>query len=186
MKTNYLFLLLALVSTLFITSCDKDDPPIVEEPEIITTVIYTLTPTNGEPPVVLTFRDLDGENGNAPVVTGGTLAANQTYNGTIECQNESVMPTEDITEEILEEDEDHQFFFSTTVTDLNINYSDQDSQGNPVGLSNTITTGGIYSGTITVILKHLPEKFATGVSEGDITFAGGDTDVEATFPIDVE
>ena len=41
-------------------------------------------------------------------------------------------------------------------------------------------------GSITVILKHKPMKTAANVSNGDISNAGGETDIEVTFPIDVQ
>ena len=37
-----------------------------------------------------------------------------------------------------------------------------------------------------VVLRHLLDKFAEGVADGDITNAGGDTDVEVSFPIVIE
>ena len=56
MKINY-FLFLAL--PLLLTSCDKDDPVIPNEEELITTVNYTLTSSDGQDVVLLSFVDLD-------------------------------------------------------------------------------------------------------------------------------
>ena len=50
----------------------------------------------------------------------------------------------------------------------------------------TATTGDASSGDVTVILRHEPDKEADGVSDGDVTNAGGETDVEVTFDADVE
>jgi len=74
-----------------------------------------------------------------------------------------------------------------------------DADGNPVGLSSTLTTGAAGSGTLTVTLRHEPMKSATGVTlrhepmksatgvaDGDITNAGGETDIEIVFPVDVQ
>ena len=186
MSKKYFFLLSLLAVSLSFVSCDKDDPEVPEEPELITTVIYTLTPSGGGADITLSFKDLDGDGMNPPVVVGGTLAVNETYTGALELLNESEDPAEDITEEIMEEDEDHQFFFQNNIPNLTISYSDQDSNGNPVGLSNSLTTGAAASGILTIILRHKPDKFETGVSSGDITNAGGETDIEVSFPIDVE
>ena len=41
------------------------------------------------------------------------------------------------------------------------------------------------NGTITVILRHEPDKDASGVSNGDITNAGGETDIEVVFNVEV-
>ncbi len=188
MSRNLLLFSLVLSVSFLFTACDKDDPIIIPNGgELITTLNYTLTPTAGGAATTLSFRDLDGDGGNTPTITGGTLSANQTYSGTLELLNESITPTENITEEIEEEDEAHQFFFQTSISDLSIIYGDQDADGNPVGLSSTLNTGGTTSsGSLTIILRHEPNKSASGVSDGDIANAGGETDIEVTFPIDVQ
>ncbi len=174
--------------TLILTSCDKDDPIIPNEEELITTVNYTLTPTpdNGSGVVVLSFIDLDGDGGNDPVIVGGTLQANSQYTGSLELLNEAESPAENITEEIQEEDEDHQFFFESTVEGLQVSYSDMDDDGKPVGLSTVLTTGAPASGVLTIILKHEPMKSAAGVADGDVTNAQGETDIQVNIPVDVQ
>lgn len=177
---------LLLVLGLMITSCKKDDPEITNPEELITTVNYTLSPMSGGNDVVLSFQDLDGDGGNDPIITGGTLAANESYNASIELLNEAEAPTEDITLEVQEEAEDHQLFFISDISDVNIAYNDQDANSQPVGLSTTLTTGSAATGTLTIILRHEPNKSATGVSNGDITNAGGETDIEVTIPIEIQ
>ena len=172
--------------TVFIIACDKDDPEIPNEEELITTVNYFLTPTDGGQVVTLTFRDLDGDGGQNPTITEGTLTANHSYMGRLELLNESETPTEDITEEIKAEDKDHQFFFQSSISDLTFAYTDMDADGNPVGLTGTLTTGAAGTGTMTIILIHKPEKEGTGVSDGDVTNAQGETDIQITFPLIVE
>jgi len=186
MTKNYLFIVAVFITSLMFTACEKDEPEIVDEPELITTLNYTLTPSGGGEAITLSFKDLDGDGPNAPTVTTGTLAANQMYTGTMELLNETVSPTESITEEIEDEDEEHQFFFRSNISDLNIAYNDQDADGNPVGLNSILTTGAAASGSITIILRHEPNKTASSVSDGDITNAGGETDIEVMFPIDVQ
>ncbi|MDA8693527.1 type 1 periplasmic binding fold superfamily protein, partial [Saprospiraceae bacterium] len=75
---------------------------------------------------------------------------------------------------------------STSVSGLMISYEDMDSDDNPLGLSTTLNTTSAGTGTLTIILRHLPNKNGDGVSDGEIANAGGDTDVEVTFNIDVE
>ena len=99
------------MSMLLFTGCKKDDPVIPNEEEVITTLNYTLIPSDGGTPVVLSFQDLDGDGGDPPVITGGTLAMNTTYNGSLELLNETETPPGDITEEVEEEADEHQFFF---------------------------------------------------------------------------
>jgi len=130
--------------------------------------------------------DLDGDGGVEPTITGGSLEANHTYVGLVGLLNESETPAENITEEILEEDLEHQFFFQSSISDLSVSYNDSDSEGNPLGLGTTISTGSPATGTLTVTLRHEPNKTASGVSDGDISNAGGETDIEVAFPIDVQ
>lgn len=186
MTKNYLLFSLVLIALVLNSACNDDEPELPNEEELITTVNYTLTPASGGAAVTLTFQDLDGDGGNDPIITGGTLEANQTYTGSLELLNESETPVEDITVEVREEDEEHQFFFQSSLTDLTIAYNDQDADGNPIGLSTTVTTGAAGTGNITITLRHEPNKAAANVSDGDITNAGGETDIEITFPIDVQ
>ncbi|MFK7935983.1 MAG: type 1 periplasmic binding fold superfamily protein [Saprospiraceae bacterium] len=184
---KFQFLTFALFATsLLFTACEQDDPEIPNEEEVITTLNYTLTPEGGGAEVTMRFEDLDGDGGNAPEITGGTLAANTTYRGSLELLNEQESPAEDITEEVAEEDDEHQFFFSTTLNGVTVSYDDTDGDGNPVGLSTLITTGDADSGNFTVTLRHEPDKGADGVADGKIDNAGGETDIEVTFPVEVQ
>ncbi len=182
---HYLFVLIT-ASLLCLSSCDDDDPVIPNDEELITTLTYTLSPTNGGADVVLSFSDLDGDGGNPPIITGGTLANNTTYTGTLALSNESESPAEDITAEIRAESEDHQFFFSDAGTNITIEYADEDPAGNPVGLITDVSTGDADVDVLTITLRHLPEKTASGVAAGDITNAGGETDIEVTFQVIVQ
>lgn len=179
---------IAIITLLFITSCsDDNDPILVVEEEVITTMTVTLTPDGGGTAIILKTQDLDGDGPNAPVVTvSGNLAAGTTYNGSIELLNETESPAEDITEEVEELDDEHQFFFQATNALATFNYSDTDGDGNPVGLSFTLTAGNAGTGTVTITLIHEPIKDASGVSEGNIANAGGESDIEAIFPITVQ
>lgn len=187
-KINLLFVA-GMFSLLFLTSCEKDEPedPIIpNEEEVITTLNFILTPDGGGAPVVLSFQDLDGDGGNAPTITEGTLDASTIYSGSLELLNELESPPEDITEEVGEEALEHQFFFQTSVSGISIAYDDMDEDGNPIGISTILTTNETGLGTVTVILRHEPNKDASGVSTGDITNAGGETDIEVTFNVEVQ
>lgn len=179
--------LLALFSMcfLFIVACEPDEAEDENDEEVITDMTYTLT--SGSETVVLSFSDPDGEGGAAPVVTGGTLSANTSYSGSIELLNASDPDDiEDITEEVAEEDDEHQFFFDSSIAGLSVAYGDSDDDGNPLGLNTTLTTGAAGQGTLTVILRHEPNKTAAGVPDGDIANAGGETDIEVTWNVNVQ
>ncbi len=169
-------------------SCKKDAPePIVipNEEEVITTLNYTLTATNGDV-VTFTFRDLDGDGGTEPVITNGALDTNTTYSGVLELLNETESPAENITEEVEEEGAEHQFFFSESLADLNIEYGDTDSDGNPIGIKTTLKTGKAGKTDLTITLRHQPNKSGAAVAGGDITNAGGETDISVVFSVDVK
>ena len=186
MKNLLLSSTLLVILILLFTACEKDTPEIPNEEELITTLTYHLTPASGGEVVILSFTDLDGDGGNEPIIETGILAANESYTGALELLNESEEPAESITEEVSAEGEEHQFFFESTVAGLTVVYTDRDANGNPIGLSSTLTTGAATTGTITIILRHEPNKSAAGVADGAIANAGGETDIQVTFPIDVQ
>ncbi|MEM9822081.1 MAG: type 1 periplasmic binding fold superfamily protein [Bacteroidota bacterium] len=171
-----------LVTSMFVASCGDDEPMIPDDLEVITQMSYILTPTAGGDAITLNFDDPDGDGGNAPTVTGGTLSANTSYTGRITLSN----PDEDVTPEITEEDEEHQFFFAISGANLTIDYADMDANGDPIGLTTTLTTTDASSGNLTITLRHKPDKAGTGVAGGDISNAGGDTDIEVTFSVDIQ
>lgn len=185
---NYLLLFCLACLSISFTSCDDHDHG-ENEGELITTVRYTLTPESGTP-VVMEFKDLDGDGGNAPVKTiTGTLKSNVSYSGSLLLLNEAVTPVDDITKEIKEEDKDHQFFFefSGALKDKAlVVYGDKDGDGLPVGLLTAVTLTSTGTGQLKITLRHEPNKKASGVSAGLIANAGGETDIEVTFDVKVE
>lgn len=187
-----IFLLPLLILSLVFSGCSDDDDhddhshP-VNEQEVITTIEVTLT--DGDNTYVLTWEDLDGIDGpDEAVVTGGTMPAG-TYSGDIQLYNKTVDPSDEeyvVTTEILEEDEEHQFFFNTiNGLDATVVYTDMDSEGNPIGQQFGLTAN-VSSGGLNVVLLHEPDKNAAGVPDGDMTNALGETDVDITFPITVQ
>lgn len=178
-----IFLSAILMVFFTFTSCENDDPAVVNEEELITTVTTVLK--NGEQTVTLKFKDIDGDGPTAPVVTVvGTLYTSTVYTGTVTFLNEVVNPAEDITEEVLKEGVDHQLFFQAPTALGSFAYNDTDANEKPIGLKFTFTTGSTAtSGNLTVILRHEPIKSAAGVAAGSITNAGGSTDAQVTYAV---
>ena len=165
-------------------SCSDDDdntPEPINEEEVITTMTVTLTDAMGNV-VTMQTQDLDGDGPNEPVVSGGTLSAGTTYTGSIVWLNEMEDPAEDITEEILEEADEHQVIFSATGVVMDFTYSDFDSNNNPLGTQFELTTTDAGSGTVTITLIHEPTK----PNDGTVDTAGGSIDIQTSFPVTVE
>ena len=184
MKTIKTFVALLLTGSLFVACSNDDDAPEpVNEEETITTMTVTLVPQGGGATITLRSQDLDGDGPNAPVITvSGNLAANSTYDGSIVLLDETATPAENITEEVEEEAEEHQFIYVISGSISGVTYSDQDGNGNPVGLSFELATGDAGNGTLGVTLRHEPVK----PNDGTLAGAGGETDIAQTFTVTVE
>lgn len=178
LKSKAYFLSSFLLATLLLLMSCGEDPDPVNEEELITTVILKFTPVMGGPTVNFTWRDLDGDGPNQPVIQTITLNANTTYSVAIQLLNESETPAEDITEEIEEEADEHLFCFEVS-NGLNLSITRTDTDGAfEVGLESEWVAGAASTGQVTVILKHQP-----GVKNGSC--APGEVDVEATFPVTI-
>lgn len=175
-KSMYLLSLLLVATLLLISSCGEDPEPVNEE-ELITTVKLTFTPVGiAGNPQTFTWKDLDGDGPNQPVIQTISLLNNLTYAVSIELLNESETPIEDITVEIDEERAEHLFCFEPS-NGLNLTINRTDTDGSfEVGLESEWITGNASTGSVTIILKHQP-----GVKNG--TCDPGEVDVEVTFPV---
>ena len=179
MKTCSMYALLAIA---MLGCSDDDTPDVINEEEVITTVILTLTPQSGDQ-VVLTTQDLDGDGPDEPVtIITGSFNENTQYQGAVRFLNETETPAEEITTEVIEEADEHQVFY-TVSSGLNITttYQDEDSNGNPLGVSITLETGAASAGNLTVTLRHEPVKPNDGLDS-----AGGETDITTTFDVTIE
>jgi hypothetical protein len=199
MKTKTKFLsILMLVGVVSISACKKDDDnpetptpnPTGGETELITNVTLFFIDTTSFDITSAEFSDPDGQGGNAPTITPINLLTNGNYIcliNVLDASNPSEVDT--ITIEINEEAADHQFFYAPSnlsPASVNTNYKDFDENGKPLGLQSQWITGPEVSpsnATMKIVLRHQPNKSGANVSNGDITNAGGETDVEIDFPI---
>lgn len=171
--------ILGLVSLgMFSCSSDDDVPVAVNEEEVITTSIVTLT--EGTNTITLTALDADGDGQNFVFTEVGDINASTTYQGTIQFWNATETPAENVTTEIQTEDDEHQIFFDSTIG--TVSYTDTDENTNPVGLSFELQTGtATTTGSFRIRLQHGLDKNATNVSTGDITNAGGTTEFDVVY-----
>ncbi len=186
------FLLLALV----LTGCRKDkDPatpaPPVNEEELITDIILLFHEPSGttyewHASTDEGFHHDHGEGGEHEEgeihIHTDELPANAHLQVQIILLNASVTPADTVSHEILAEGTVHQFFFIPENVAMTISYADVDDNGRPIGLLSDWTTGAPANGEVKVILRHGLNKDAPGVTDGDITNAVGDTDLEVSFP----
>lgn len=170
------------------TACSSEDPEEVNEEELITTVNVTFTNTAMANDVVnVSFRDLDGPGGANPVIDDLALSANASYTYTLEFLNEQETPADNITAEVRAEGVDHQvFLIKGGNANITYAYGDQDTNGNPIGLIGTVTTGDVSNGALSIVLVHLPNKSATGVAGGNIGGAGGEEDIRVQFTLNIQ
>lgn len=176
---NYVALL--TVGLLTLSCSNDDDPEAVDEEEVITTMTISLTSDNSM--ITLQSQDLDGDGPNAPEISvSGNLMANTVYNASIQLLNETESPPDNITLEVAEEDDEHQFFFDFSGAITAVDYADTDGNNNPLGLLFTVNTGDAGNGTLRVTLRHEPKK----PNDGTLADAGGETDIAQSFNVVVQ
>lgn len=183
MKTLKLLTAIFFISALLVSCNDDDDIEPVNEEEVITTMTVTMMPTGGGTNVILQTQDLDGDGPNPPIITvSGNLTSGITYMGSIVLLNETEDPADNITEEVEEEAEEHQFFYTIAgALDAITTYENFDGDGNPLGTEFSLDAGDASTGTLTFTLRHEPIKPNAGLVD-----AGGETDISASFNVTIE
>jgi len=175
-------------------SCKSEDPTQENDGEVITDVtlkFQELDASNALVGSVLSFKASDPQGievGKTPTIQSISLAKGKKYQMTIEVTN--AIKGEDITQEILTEAAAHQFFFLGQVFESNI-FSIQyaDAGGVALGLKNTVTVSispGTNNSNMRVVLRHdLNKNFpgATSPTFANFAQAGGETDLDLTFPV---
>lgn len=179
--TNFIkYPIIILIVLSVFNSCSKDEIP--NEEELITSLYFNLVDSTGMDTLVMSFVDTDGDGGLPPVIKSADLKSNHKYYGAIILLNESRSPSINITEEVSEESENHQFFYTSSGSaPLVFNYLDFDPDSYPLGMQVELITGAPGTGVLDITLRHQPDKKAAGVKEGNKTNAGGETDIEVQF-----
>lgn len=185
--------LLALVAFGF-ASCESEDPEKENDGEVITDVtlkFQELDASNALVGAVLSFKASDPQGievGKTPTIQSISLAKGKKYQMSIEVTNS--IKGEDITQEILTEAAAHQFFFLGQVFDssfFSIQYAD--AGGIALGLKTTVTVSsstGTNNSNMRVVLRHDLNKSFPGASNpnfANFAQAGGETDLDLTFPV---
>lgn len=186
---NFKIVVVGMIAVLSLVACGSDDddnsmPEIINEEEVITTLVLTFRSDLDGTAIEYRSTDADGDGPNPPVITNtGFLSANTSYSGTVQFLNETESPAENITEEVEEESDEHQVFFMAGSSLLATTTVDNtDSNGNPLGTEFSLETGDSSLGTYTVTLRHEPKK----PNDGTLDDAGGETDIQVIFSLQVE
>lgn len=202
MQSAFKYTAYALIAAGTITACrpEDDDPatptPPVNEEELITDLYINFEDLDGNTYVwhASTDEGFHHEHGEGEHeheegeihIHGDALPANEHLHAEILLLNRSVSPPDTISHEVRDEGTEHQFFFIAEDVAVTFEYDDVDANGRPIGLHSIWETGAFGTGEVKVILRHGHDKAAAGVSDGDITNAGGSTDLEVHFPTEIE
>lgn len=181
-KTTIKSLLVFTALLTFWSGCKKDKnqvklpQAILNSPELITSMVLQFTDSSNTSTVIKAeYRDSDGPGGNSATKFDTIkLASNKTYLVKLILLDEAKNPIDTVSNEIWEERNDHQFFFTHATINFTTYYLDIDSNGYPVGLSTKWRTKSVGTGTSRVVLKH-----QVGVKNG--TAAPGETDIDVLF-----
>ena len=154
---------------------------IIEPPlhNIITTLSIFFTSGNEER--YLYFQDLDGDGPLGYSINTSAFCRNKTFSADLQFLNEIDEPPINFTNEIIENSDDYQIFFSASNGfDINFSYLDFDTNGYPLGTQFEMTVGEEEEGFITITLVYEPLKPNDGIEN-----AGGEVLMQVTFQIAV-
>ncbi len=189
MKNNIIRLTaLTAFAAISFTACKKDKVTTPEpvEQELITTVRLKVTKLDDMSIKTFTYKVENGFGSTRQgtvTIDSVKLAANKEYSVEVELLNEKETPAEDVTKEVKEESNEHLFVYQSSPTtgngSIGFGMGNKDGNGNPFNQTIRFLTAGAGKGAITVTLKHEPTNKAATTPDA----TGGETDVEATFPV---
>lgn len=173
--------LATFASIALIAGCSEDSngPDDHGEQEVINRIEFETLEVNSTTRTTFVWEDADGPGGNNPNrIDTIKLDSAVSYTGTIRMYNTTVNPVIDVTQEIKERLDEHQFFFTVTGGVLTISPGDIDSRGLPVGLTNVIAPARKGAGELTIELSHYDDP-----ADKDGSTRSDETDVSVTFPV---
>lgn len=183
----YLF----IFASVLIVACKKNDgkdatnPPVTNTQEQITTVILIGNDSSNQ--FTVTWEDLDGAGGNAPVIDSLLLDTGIQYTVSVLLLDKTKTPWDTISHEVEEKKNVHQFFYtpSSSLTDkmtIAILDFDNNTPSLPVGLRfamNTQAAAGFglpVQGSLRMVLSHYD-----GIPK--TTAPSPESDIDIQFPV---
>lgn len=181
MKFNIINTIRSIVVLLFIftaVQCSKDSPDEIHEHETINRVTLTVTSPDG------TSTDYTWNEGESePTIN---LTANSSHQVSISFFDASnASDVEDITEEVIDEADEHFVFYEITSASLSISPASndvEDSDGVDINIRTAWAAGDASTGVVRATLIHMPTS-KTGSTRSSL---GGGTDVERDFPVNIQ
>lgn len=183
-----------ITAILFLASCDKDEPVAINEHEEFSSVTIKVTDESDQSFETYTFEveghDHAGEAGGTEDPHGDHeeigLAPNSSYLFEIRFFNdEDPNNIEDVTQEIIDEADEHQVFYELTDSaNITIESGPGDTMdnSNPLNLITRWTTTDAGVADVIAYLLHRPTS-KTGTTRSDF---GGTPDVQLEFEAHVE
>jgi hypothetical protein len=163
---------------------------------VIAAVQLTFAPTSGGDAVIYEMHD--------GVSDEVQLMAGESYDLSVAVLEEDADGLLDLTGEISNDAESHQVFFlgddiASEATQsqnalVSVDYNDSDSNGMPLGIDSVATGLQAGSGSMQVVLRHMPPEngspiknadSAADVASGGLSAIGGDNDFDVSFDLTV-
>jgi len=196
--TKKSFLIILAFLAIVAVSCEPKEPEEENEEELITDVTLKFTEVDAQGnkignPFEVKASDPEGLGvGKNPTFETITLSKDKRYALEISLFNR--IENEDVTKEIKEDADDHQFFFLGTAfvgntKILSYQYNDKDPKGNPLGLNGFVTVvanPSVNNAIFRLVLRHDLNKSFAGVNNPhfeNFISAGGETDLDINFPV---
>jgi hypothetical protein len=189
------FLTLLLLSFVFLyTSCTSEDPEEENEEELITDVTLKFTEVNSSGVAIGTpfnFKAVDNQGLGLGTPNIETINLGKGKRYLLEITLFNSIENEDVTKEIKEEADEHQFYFLGTafVGSPILSYTYADEGDELVGLRGyiqVVQNPGFNNATFRLVLRHDLNKSFTGANNPsfeNFIQAGGETDLDIDFPI---
>ncbi len=163
---------------LLFTNCKKEAPEEINEEEVINRVTLSVTASDNS-----TTAYTWNEGSTIPTIS---LAANASYSVSVSFYDASdVSEIEDITEEVIEEADEHFVFYEIASANLVIASASadvRDSNGVSINLITDWTTTEASSGQVRLFLIHEPNDKAASTRAA----IGGASDLELSFPVIIQ
>ena len=183
---------------------DEDDHGHDHDHGLITSLELNFTDSSGST-TTFAFSDPTGDGSNTSI-DDVVLTAGESYDVSLRVLNQLEDPVEDVTIEIDELAEEHQFFFTgdgvfgpgsaSSTAIVQHAYNDADANGLPLGLDNVVTASTAGDSTFVVTLRHMPPESgqdvkvaglaeAVSAAGGDFSVIGGSNDIQKEFSVTV-